>query len=838
MVKTENGLYNNDVEYKKNFDMFSFALSDFQKHAIQSIVNGNHCLVTAHTGSGKTVPAEFAIKYFHSKGKKVIYTTPIKALSNQKLYDLRKKYPEIEFGILTGDCKDNPDADVLIMTTEILKNTLFNKQITQNNENTQIPLHFEMDFENELAAVVFDEVHYIADEERGTVWEQSILLLPPKVQMIMLSATINQPEQFAHWIEDEKQKQGSDKEVILTSTNERVVPLTHYGWISAPNAVVKKAKGTVFESKLIDTLHQLIPLKTSDGEIKDSSYYSLSEIMKHFRKENIFVNRSFLLNKLIQYLNNNNMLPAMCFVFSRKKVEECAKEINLTLFEKDSDIPNKISQECKKILIDKLPNYKEYIELEEYKNILSLLQKGVAIHHAGVMPVLREMIEMLFEKGYIKVLFATETFAVGINMPTKTVVFSSLTKWNGSQMRQLYPNEYTQMAGRAGRRGIDTVGHVIHCNNLFELPEFNEYKKILAGAPKSIKSQFKISYNIILNIIATSVEKENDTIMSRLMEFMNKSMIQTELDNEIKGYYYEIKEIENKIIESNNSLSHFNIPNEEMKTYFDLQEKLPSLKKNQQKKGRKQLKGLEDKYKKLQECWNIKHEINNLDQDINYLTNCIKNAKNYIFMNIENVLNILENNKLIIKTDNKINLTTKGIIATHVQELHCLAIADIYESTNGFSNFSVKQLVGLFSCFTNITVSEEFAALVPKTYDANLQYIILDVKKQYDYYYDLEQEYNIDSGIEYKLHFELVDQLMEWCDCETEEECKIVINDIKENKGVFLGEFVKAILKINNIVTEFEKICEILNNMSLLNKIKQISACTMKYIVTNQSLYI
>lgn len=228
--------FNEEEKYREYFNYFSgFDLSSFQKWAIKSIVDNQHILVTAHTGSGKTLPAEFAIQYFVRKGKKVIYTAPIKALSNTKLYDLRNKYPEISFGIITGDITDNPEADVLIMTTEILPNTIMNRKLRTNNEN--IKLDFEIDFENDLAAVIFDEVHYINDPERGNVWEQAILMLPPDVQLIMLSATIDKPDIFASWIEKEKRQQSIElnsipKQVYLTTTEHRVVPLTHYMWMT------------------------------------------------------------------------------------------------------------------------------------------------------------------------------------------------------------------------------------------------------------------------------------------------------------------------------------------------------------------------------------------------------------------------------------------------------------------------------------------------------------------------------------------------------------------------------------------------------------------------------
>ena len=198
MVKICHTTYppDSEVVYKSHFEKYPFELSTFQKYAIESVVTGNHVLVTAHTGSGKTLPAEFAIEHFVSQGKKVIYTAPIKALSNQKFYEFTHKYPHISFGILTGDIKTNPEADVLIMTTEILMNTLYNKQ----NGVTSSLLEFDMDFDNELACVVFDEIHYINDPDRGRVWEESIMLLPEHVQMVMLSATIAHTRTFRQMV--------------------------------------------------------------------------------------------------------------------------------------------------------------------------------------------------------------------------------------------------------------------------------------------------------------------------------------------------------------------------------------------------------------------------------------------------------------------------------------------------------------------------------------------------------------------------------------------------------------------------------------------------------------
>lgn len=258
MVKICENTYEN-TEYNEHFKQFPFELSPFQKWSIQSIIEGKNSLITAHTGCGKTTPAEFAITYFTKKNEKVIYTSPLKALSNQKLFDFRKKFPNISFGILTGDYKDNVDADVLIMTTEILKNTLFNKKMNRIPEDN-IGLRFDMDIENELGCVVFDEVHYITDENRGGVWEQSIMLLPKKVQMLMLSATISRPEIFAKWVEHI-----TENEVYLSSTHRRIVPLNHSQWITCQPSIIKNIKDQSMKDYIDKNINKLHSLKRTGG---------------------------------------------------------------------------------------------------------------------------------------------------------------------------------------------------------------------------------------------------------------------------------------------------------------------------------------------------------------------------------------------------------------------------------------------------------------------------------------------------------------------------------------------------------------------------------------------
>lgn len=815
--------------YNDYFSYFNFPLSDFQKWAIESIVTDNHCLVTAHTGSGKTLPAEFAIQYFKKLGKRVIYTGPIKALCNQKLYDFRNKYPEISFGILTGDIKDNPDADVLIMTTEILRNTLFNKEVIQKDKetlNNSPLLSFEMDFDNQLGAVIFDEVHYIGDEDRGSVWEQSLILLPPHIQLVMLSATIDKPENFANWIQDLKKTPNNNKEVYLCSTLERVVPLIHYNWLSCHHQTSKAANKTNPEFKKF--INKPIILSNQDKKFNEDNYKNIVKTRKIIENDG-FLKRKFILNELVKYLNHNNMLPALCFIFSRKHVEIAAKEIDFSLFELEDKTPNIIENECKQILMKKLPNYKEYIKLPEYIELISLLKKGIAIHHAGIMPILREIVELLFEKNYIKLLFATETFAVGINMPTKTVIFTSLYKFDGNGQRELYSHEYIQMAGRAGRRGIDTIGHVIHCNNLFKLEMMN-YKNLLCGSAKLLTSQFKISFNLILKIIYSNTWEDNFCIED-FKKFVSKSMIKESLNKEEIYYNNKDKEIKEEIDHLKKMIKDLNTPIEIFKEYSKLKLET-NLRNNQKKKNIKAITELEDKYNISKEYYiyeNLNNLINEEKKNIGYQNN----VSNYIENNIQVVLDILINNNFI--TSN-FKILEKGIISSQIQEVHSLVFSELYDNTCGFNNFNTEELILIFSCFTNINVDDSI-----KTYKCEyikLNDTVKEIQKLFYKYEELQNKNYIPNDTDGLFHLDLINILPEWFTAESESECLIILEKIKYEKNIFLGDFVKAILKINTIAAEVDKICDILNNLELKQKLTNIGKLTLKYIATNQSLYI
>lgn len=527
VIISDNNCYKDEETFGEHFAQFPYVLSPFQKHAIQGIVEGNHVLVTAATGSGKTLPAEFAIRHFTNLGKRVIYCSPIKALSNQKTFDLAQKYPDISFGLLTGDTKTNPAAQVLIMTTEILMNKLFCSSSSSSS--------FEMEIETELACVVFDELHYINDAHRGHVWEQSILMLPPSVQMVMLSATLDNPVKFASWVESTGQKH-----VVICSTDTRIVPLTHYIYINSSEGLFKKMKDKDAEKQVKKSLNRCLTIRSADGVFNSDTYYESKRIKDLLWHHNVSTNRKAVLNDLTAHLNENGMLPAICFVFSRKQVEQCANEIVMT---DDSSNSYIIHRECDSI-IRRLPNWREYAGLAEYQNLVKLLEKGIGIHHSGMIPVLREIVEFMISKKHIRLLFATESFAIGLDCPIKTAIFINMKKHDGGEHpRYLLSHEYTQMAGRAGRRGIDTVGHVVHCINLFDHPDLLTYKEILCGKPQKLVSKFQIYYSVVLNLFKTS----DAVTAAEIEEFINKSMYKCELDKMKSGLLTEIDELRAKV---------------------------------------------------------------------------------------------------------------------------------------------------------------------------------------------------------------------------------------------------------------------------------------------------
>lgn len=820
----------NEEEYKKYYEKYPYELHDFQKWSIEATVTGNHVLISAPTGSGKTFGGEFAINYFHLIGKKVIYTTPIKALSNEKFYSFTQKYKHLSVGLITGDIKTNPDADVLIMTTEILLNKLY--QLKSSSPIPSSSISFDMDIQNELGCVVFDEIHMINDENRGHVWEQTIMMLPPHVQMVGLSATLDNPEKFAYWLETKGELNTvNDKIVYLTKKQIRAVPLIHYSFITATSSVNKTIKDKSTQEEIKKAINKPFIIQDEKNVFNDIQYQSTTKILKLFEKHDICVKRQHALNKVTEYLVEKEMLPALCYVFSRKQLEKCAEELTTNLLEFDSKIPYTVDRECEQI-IRKLPNFEEYLHLPEYVNTVKLLRKGIGIHHAGLMSVLREMTEMLFAKGFIKILFCTETMSVGINLPVKTTIFTDVNKFNGETIRMLYSHEYTQAAGRAGRLGLDTVGHVIHLNNLFRNVDNTSYKTMMNGKPQTLISKFKISYNLLLNLL--------DIGDNNLVNFAKKSMITDDLENQMKHIRDEINK---HIVELDNMKQYCNnlkTPTDTIKEYNELQFKRTYAVNKKRKEIERQIELIKDNYKFIEQDKNSLEKVENKEKQINELQREFDNTNSYFNSSIHIVLKLLKDDGYVdgdFSNESTLQLTLKGKMASQIREIHCLIFSRLFEDKT-IHNLTSKQLVALFSCFTNISVQEEYKDNFPKTDDIELKNVVQLVANLYSEYQQKEVDNMINTGTDYSIHYDLLNYVVKWYDCQNIEECKLLLQTLGTEKEIFLGEFVKALLKINNICSEMEKISEMEGNIEFLSKLREIPNATLKYVATNQSLYV
>jgi superfamily II RNA helicase len=762
------------------------SLDTFQLAAMTAIRRGIHPLVTAHTGSGKTLPAEHAIEYFvGEKGKKVIYTAPIKSLSNQKFHEFKAKFPAISFGIMTGDIKFNPDADCVIMTTEILRNSLA-----------------QGEFSGDVGCVVFDEVHYINDASRGKVWEECIMWLPANVVMVMLSATIDRVAQFAEWIEGIK----SPAEVWVCSTGKRVVPLIHYAYMTANSGDLKGIDKTDrdFVNSFIDTPKII---KKSDGSFVERNIVDIFKVSKLIGQD--AVKRSTVIHRVVTHLNENQMLPAICFVFSRKKANDMARQLNINLL---SDESANVSREVLAIL-KKLPNWEEYVRTAEYEEMIELMQRGIAVHHSGVIPVLREIVEIMFSKGYVKMLFATETFAVGVNMPTKTVLFTDIQKFAESQFRFLHPHEYTQMAGRAGRRGLDDVGHVIHLFNLYDgLGAIGQIvlKNVLTGAPQTLRSKYAIGYDTVLNVAADG----GGDIVERSLQVALNSMIRYEITSTLTVIDKQIETVERRRDEIAASIQH-------PKIIAEYEERVKAIE-NANKKHRQRL---NDELKDFIEISKRKNGV-----DVNKV---LQKKKDLVAMETE--LSELVRDRQRVEGELRANvtraymdsvgcgliddgekLTEIGLAARCFKEVDCLSFSVVLRRNRQlFEELSVAELVGFLSMFAY--EKGDVCDVAVNVDNENVRLLI----EQFD-------EFGIELNREKHVHF------MNWCGAGNDTECKQIMAD----SGLYGGEFVKAVLKINNICQEMTKACEIYGYTGIAKTVSEVAAATLKSIVTAQSLYL
>jgi len=772
--------------------LFSFELDDFQKQAIDSINNDNNVLVTAHTGSGKTVIAEYAIYHNLNKypTKKVLYVSPIKSLSNEKYKDMQYRFTDKSVGILTGDNKINPDADIIIITAEILRNDFFlNKQLVGN-----------------ISCCIFDEVHYINDRDRGTVWEEIFVLIDPSIQLVMLSATVSKPHDLSNWITNIK-----GKSTDLITTSYRIIPLTHY----------------IFQFQEYDA--KIVEILDNKDNFCESNYYEVSNTHQKYKTMSI----GQKINSLVEYLVKNDMLQTIVFSFSRNKCEQYANLVSTSLIETDEAI------NIDKIIDKHMHSFKErYLKLHQYNNLLSLIRRGIAYHHSGLVPILKELVEIIFKQGLIKLLFATETFAVGVNMPTRTVVITDIYKMSNTGRRLINTAEYKQISGRAGRRGKDKIGNVILLP-MYEFPEKKSLMQVMLGALPHISSKFSLNYLFLLKSIRTEqnimeifaktlMSKQQlsnlDKIQSNLIETQDKInilLIKDQEDSKIDQHIYEEFDKLIELVEMREQYKNINM----------------SFTKQQQKEFTRlnkiiQIKGMKPKYDRY-------NERKILETDLVEYNTQLSLSKNFIINFTRPLINVLyhfgyltknnsENITEMISTD----VSVKGTIAVFINECNFIILTELVTS-DIFDDLVIQEICAVLAIFIDTKDKDkEEIGLGDLDVSPNINKKISDIARLVNRLKQEETEYNNHADEDFwSLNYNFIDAAYMWamgCD----------IREIKGKYDVYEGNFIRNIMKINNICTELINATEVIDNVALMIKLKAIEPLLIRDIVTPVSLYI
>jgi superfamily II RNA helicase len=781
---------------------FKFECDHFQKHSFHCISKDENVLVTAHTGSGKTAIAKYAIAHYVRKKKKVIYTSPIKALSNQKYKELREQFEEdfgITVGLMTGDNKINPDADCVIMTTEILRNALYDiTELTKRCPEDEKYIYFEENFIKNIGCVIFDEVHYINDKSRGHVWEETIILLDPSVTLVMLSATIDKAEDFASWVGNNKQKI-----VNLIPTNHRVVPLEHF----------------------IYTDKNLIKILTKKEKFKDSNFDLACRFYRNLNRNRGYKNKIYLINESVKFLKEKNLLQAIYFSFSRRNCEKYAKMITISLLSLYE------IRDVETIFYKYMHEHEDkYLGLTQYHTIKQLIVKGVGFHHSGLLSILKEIIEIIFQKGLIKVLFATETFAVGVNMPTRTIVFTELEKPTDGEKRFLHTAEYKQMSGRAGRRGIDTFGFVIILP-LYDFPYKEELKSVMLGKVPHIESKFNINYSFILKIIQSNTKNMDDFINGSMFNKDNNNIIQQlqkELiiaQNNISGYTFDQNDVDNL----DKYLRYDKIEEQYFETGFRLNKKQIKDKQRLMRELSKNndFKTLYSKYNEF--CFNKKC-LADIQQNIYDVTKfvSIKTDKFVSFLKTFDYIKQSSVNNTLSFGD----VTMKGLLASQINECNPLILTEMIVQ-HVFDDLAPEEIVAVLGLFIDDTRKDDKFTFNSIKCSKNVKNVINSVHCIINDFITEEKRLDIDNYLYdfWEIDYTFVEPAYIWANGST-------FNEIRDLIDVYEGNFIRIILKLNSIVQNLFSLNQIYGNHKLVPQLEQIEEKIIRDIVSVSSLYI
>ena len=780
---------------------YKFPLDPFQQHAMKAICQEENVLVTAKTGSGKTLVGEVQIAYSLRKGMRVFYTTPIKSLSNQKFNDLKAQFGEQKVGIMTGDIKFSPDADIVIMTTEILRNLLFKQASSTKDIGPTASLTID-----NLDAVIFDECHYINDKDRGHIWEEIMILLPPEVKMIMLSATLDHPEYFAEWLGALKKRP-----INLISTEYRIVPLTHTLWYKDEFHVLMDARNhyddQVYKQWISWRLGQEKAHDKFQQKVKDARAAGQEGPIEGKTRPTSFLHQ---MNALIVTLEQKQLLPALFFVLSRKDCEKYAQKVESTL------ITSSEKAELIHIWNYQLRRHKAELEkLPQYHHVRSLVERGIAFHHSGLIPMLKEIIEILFSKGFIKVLFATETFAVGINMPTKTAVFVGVKKFDEevNDMRILTTAEYLQMAGRAGRRGLDTMGTVIYLPDRNPLEPY-EMRAMMCGGKAPVTSRMEFDYDFILK----TIHSQN----TNWMDILESSYWRRQRQDIIDEYEASQTKIAKRLEDLKITAYELGI----LQQKEEMEYQLTVLTNAKRRKMEQQL-----------QLWHSEHNglkwetaIRDFDEAKELQRKSERNTKD--LDKLKDTSSAVERKLEVLKRLGYLNddgfLTTMGTLATELNECDSLLISQLYLMPEVREMEPQEILTILAGCILDGKKEEpSIEDIKVPTKVKNTLYELSDIWE------DIRAVEKDTGSILYpwKMSTSWIGPLWDWMEGYT-------LGEICAKYDIYEGNLTRSVMKLNNMLEEWRCMATFCEHADVLEKFREAHNLLLNKSVIQDSLYL
>jgi superfamily II RNA helicase len=701
------------------------------------------------------------------------------------------------------------------MTTEILRNLLYKKGTT--TENIGLTASISMD---NLDAVIFDECHYINDRDRGKIWEETMILLPSTVNLVMLSATLDHPEYFAKWLGELKQKP-----IHLIETTYRIVPLTHNLLDREYNLVpLMDAKEVYNEKVYIDWLRDQQGIqderKAFQKKVKDARQSGFEGAVDGKVHTYSFTHQ---MNETIKMLQKKELLPALFFVLSRKQCEAYASKVDGSLLD-SSD-----TAAVKHIIKFHLHRHmKELERVPQYHIIYDLLCRGIAFHHSGVLPLLKEIIEVLFSKGFVKIMFCTETFAVGLNMPTKTVLFAGFKKYDDQTggMRMLRTDEYIQMAGRAGRRGKDDKGIVIYLPDR-EPIEPNEMKGMMKGSKPPIQSRMDFHYDFILKTIQSSEPGKP----LKWLNIMEQSYWFQQRKKQIKALDIDFAKCQKKMDEL--SVQDPFYSGCEMR--FELEQKIKQTVNAARKEVQKQLDTLKNKQfgPKWTTAWTNYNLIRTLQKELFELA-----SDKYILLShqesitpsvkfLKEIGYINNDDPLTLKNE---DLTLKGILATEVNEGHQILMTEIY-TKELLHPLSGEDIVTVLGCFMEEKETEDSPSIGELYVSEEVRNVLREIKKMAQEFQSVEDRVGFPVQDYWKTGTQMIEPMRRWIEGEN-------ASIICQEHGLFEGNFIRSVMKMANMLDEVLAMATYCQHTEQVDKIMEVRQKIIRDIVISDSLYL